>query len=68
MDISSSIPSYRFPILKNQEILECLTDAGIEITSNELMEPNRHKDRVKSVFNDLVSVLSMQWIIALFPF
>ena len=55
MDITNNLPSYRFPILKNQEILECLTDAGIEITSNELMEPNRHKDRVKSIFHDLVS-------------
>ena len=40
---------------KNDEIIECLTDAGIDVSSNELLEPNRHKDKVKSIFTDLVS-------------
>lgn len=57
MDITNSHkPQYRFPILKNNEIIECLTDAGIDVSSNELVEPNRHKDKVKSIFTDLVLI------------
>lgn len=56
MDVSTlKQPHYRFPLLKNNEIVECLTDAGIEISSNELTEPNRHKDKVKAIFIELVS-------------
>jgi kinetochore protein Nuf2 len=54
MDITSSIPPYRFPLLKSHEIVDSLADGGIEISSNELMEPNRHKDKVKSIYHDLV--------------
>lgn len=58
MDISyNTKPQYRFPILKDKEIIECLTDAGIEVSSNELMEPNRHKDKVKAIFLELVSLV-----------
>ena len=58
MDMTSSNkPHYRFPILKNNEIIECLTDAGIEVTSNELTEPNRHKEKIKAIYNELESIL-----------
>ncbi len=59
MDISynTNKPQYRFPILKDKEIIECLTDAGIEVSSNELMEPNRHKEKVKAIFLEFVSLV-----------
>ena len=55
MDITISNTTYRFPILKNAEIIECLSEAGIELNEVELTEPNRHKEKVKQVFLSLVS-------------
>lgn len=55
MDITISNTTYRFPILKNAEIIECLSEAGIELNETELTEPNRHKEKVKQVFLSLVS-------------
>jgi len=56
MDITSNQTVYRFPILKNAEIIECLSEAGIDITESELTEPHRHKDKVKSIFLSLVEL------------
>lgn len=56
MDITSNHTIYRFPILKNAEIIECLAEAGIELNENELMEPQRHKEKVKQVFLSLVEL------------
>ena len=58
MDITISQNQYSFPILKFPEIIQCLAEAGIEITEAELKEPNRHKDKVKSIFLSLVSSMS----------
>jgi len=55
MDITTNNTIYRFPILKNAEIIDCLSEAGIEINENELVEPHRHKEKVKQVFFSLVS-------------
>jgi len=56
MDITTNNTVYRFPILKNVEIMNCLSEAGIEITENELIEPHRHKDKIKQVFVSLVEL------------
>lgn len=55
MDITTNNTIYRFPILKNAEIIDCLSEAGIEINEGELVEPHRHKEKVKQVFFSLVS-------------
>ncbi len=66
MDITSNQTPFRFPSLKTDEILECLSEVGIEAFSNELMEPHRHKEKVKYIYNELVSThieYSMQEIV-----
>ncbi len=55
MDITTNQSAYRFPLLKNAEIIECLAEAGIELTESELTEPHRHKEKVRAVFVSLVS-------------
>jgi len=55
MDITTNQSAYRFPLLKNAEIIECLSEAGIELTEGELTEPLRHKEKVRAVFVSLVS-------------
>lgn len=51
MDLTTNNKSsYSFPLLKNAVILQCLSDLGLEITESELMEPNRHRESVRSVF------------------
>ena len=55
MDITTNKHNYSFPLLKNVELLQCLSDLGLEMTESELMEPNRHRDRVRSVFVMFVS-------------
>ena len=62
MDVTSSQPPFRFPVLKTPEILECLAEIGIEASSNELLEPNRHKDKVKYIYNGLVSVFCAKYV------
>lgn len=56
MDVTLNHTIYRFPILKNAEIIDCLSEAGIELNESELMEPQRHKEKVKQVFLSLVSL------------
>lgn len=56
MDVTANHTIYRFPILKNAEIIECLSEAGIDLTESELMEPQRHKEKVKQVFLSLVEL------------
>jgi len=56
MDVTANHTVYRFPILKNAEIIECLSEAGIELNESELTEPLRHKEKVKQVFLSLVSL------------
>mmetsp|Transcript_2224 Transcript_2224/g.3006 ORF Transcript_2224/g.3006 Transcript_2224/m.3006 type:complete len:457 (-) Transcript_2224:260-1630(-) len=56
MDLTSNQLPYCFPLLKNQEILDYIGGAGIELSQNEIMEPNRHKEKVKSVFIELIHI------------
>lgn len=41
---------YIFPVLKNSDILQCMSEVGIEVSKTELTEPQRHKDKVRKVF------------------
>ena len=57
MDLTtnSSTPSiYIFPLLKHSDILQCMSELGIEMNKAELAEPIRHKERVRKVFLQLV--------------
>lgn len=56
VDMTLNNVPFSFPLLKSQEIVHCLSEAGIELTELELEEPNRHKDRVKAVFTQLVQL------------
>jgi hypothetical protein len=51
---SSAHSSYIFPLLKHSDILQCMSELGIEMTKAELAEPVRHKERVRKVFLLLV--------------
>lgn len=48
--------AFSFPILKNNDILHCMTELGIELTADVLNEPHRHKDRVRAVFVNLIAI------------
>jgi hypothetical protein len=68
MDLTTNPTQYSFPLLKNDEIIQCLGEVGIEININELTEPNKHKDRVKSTFTSLVSLtFSSLYFMHFFP-
>lgn len=59
MDLTtnSSAPStYIFPLLKHSDILQCMSELGIEMTKAELAEPNRHKERTRKVFLQLLDI------------
>eukprot|EP00559_Dactyliosolen_fragilissimus_P003329 CAMPEP_0184855908 /NCGR_PEP_ID=MMETSP0580-20130426/1082_1 /TAXON_ID=1118495 /ORGANISM="Dactyliosolen fragilissimus" /LENGTH=446 /DNA_ID=CAMNT_0027350605 /DNA_START=41 /DNA_END=1378 /DNA_ORIENTATION=- len=56
MDVTGNQLPFSFPLLKNQDIIQCLSEAGIELSLGELTEPNRHKERVKTVFTQLVQL------------
>lgn len=49
--------SYCFPILKNAVILTCMTELGFDMTESELLEPQKHKDRIRSIFVALLKML-----------
>uniref|UniRef100_A0A7S2XTJ4 Kinetochore protein Nuf2 n=1 Tax=Attheya septentrionalis TaxID=420275 RepID=A0A7S2XTJ4_9STRA len=48
--------SYAFPMLKNAEIMQCMSELGLEMTEDQLMQPNRHRDVVRRVFIMLVDL------------
>jgi len=58
MDLTSSnaTTQFIFPVLRHSDILSCTGELGIELTKAELVEPNRHKDRVKKVFMELLFI------------
>ena len=59
-------PVFAFPLLKSQEILKCMEEASIPLTEDELKEPNRHRDRLKEMWADVVSVYHGSIILLLF--
>jgi hypothetical protein len=56
MDLTanSSSPQFIFPILKSTDILQCMFELGIEMSKEELMEPQRHKEKLRQIFVQLV--------------
>ena len=53
---SSTPSSYIFPLLKHSDILQCMSELGIELTKAELAEPSRHKESTKKVFLQLLDI------------
>ena len=50
-------PQFIFPLLKSGEILLCLTELGIDYVGKpELTEPQRHKDKIRKVFWQLLDI------------
>lgn len=47
---------YIFPVLKSSEILQCMQELGIEMSKAELTEPQRHKEKVRKVFWQLLDI------------
>jgi len=45
---------YAFPILKSQEILLCIEELGIELSQQELTDPIRHKEKLRTVWSSMV--------------
>lgn len=41
---------YIFPLLKNSEIVQCMSEVGIDMTKSELTEPHRYKDKIRKIF------------------
>jgi len=56
MDLTETHQPFSFPLLKGQEILLCLSEAGIPVTLEILKDPNRHKETVKSIFASLLQI------------
>lgn len=53
---SNSHTQFIFPVLKSAEILQCMTELGIELSKVELAEPQRHKEKVRKVFWQLLDI------------
>jgi len=49
-------PQYIFPVLKNSEILTCCSELELELTKAELTEPQRHRDRIRKVFWQILDI------------
>jgi kinetochore protein Nuf2 len=49
-------PQYIFPVLKNADILICCSELELELTKAELTEPQRHRDRIRKVFWQLLDI------------
>ena len=43
-----------FPVLKNAEILQCLEELGIDVCKSELAEPQRHREKIRKIFWQLL--------------
>ena len=54
MDLTAQQQSFAFPLLKNADIINCMSELGVPLTADELAEPARHKDRVREVFLMLI--------------
>lgn len=54
MDFTNTPAQFIFPVLKSADILQCMTELGIEMTKAELAEPHRHKDKIRTIFLQLV--------------
>ena len=48
--------SFPFPLLKNADIINLMSELGVPVSAEELTEPVRHKDRVREVFIMLIEL------------
>ena len=48
--------TYVFPLLKTGEIEQCMSELGIELSKAEMMEPHRHKEKLRKVFYHLLEL------------
>lgn len=46
--------AYSFPILKSSEILTCIEELGIELSQQELTDPIRHREKLRTVWLSMV--------------
>ncbi|CAJ1936457.1 unnamed protein product [Cylindrotheca closterium] len=56
MPPKQDLSKFVFPVLKSANILQCMTELGIELTKEELTEPTRHKDKIRKVFWQLLDI------------
>lgn len=54
MDYTNTPTQFIFPVLKSADILQCMSELGIELSKAELSEPHRHRDKIKKVWFLLV--------------
>jgi kinetochore protein Nuf2 len=51
---------FLFPILKTQEIVDIMAELNVEITKAELIEPQRHKEKIRQLFVLLLDICQGQ--------
>ena len=57
MDLSHTgapLQGFIYPILKPADIIQCLSEIGIEISRDELQNPGHHKEKLRKIFTALV--------------
>lgn len=51
---SQSSTNVPFPLLKNKDILQHMSDFGFGLSERELLEPNKHKERLRTIFQEVL--------------
>lgn len=51
---ATSRPAYSFPILSTKEIVTCLNELQIRLMEVEINEPDKHRDSIRRVYEQLV--------------
>ena len=64
MDYANTPPEFIFPILKVADILQCMSELNIELSKEELTEPNRFRDKIRKIF--LTLVCSVKYVASMF--
>lgn len=54
MGVAPQTKQPTFPLLKIQDILQCLQDMQMRVTEEELTKPERLKDSIRRVYEQLV--------------
>jgi hypothetical protein len=60
-EIQQSV-GYSYPQLKPTEIVQCMEELGISLTKDELLEPQKHKDKIRNIFVQLVGSPSFLFV------
>ena len=48
------VMGFIFPVLKPNEIQQCMNELGTELTNEELNDPAHHKEKLRKIFTFLV--------------